>query len=62
MKDFDVCIGTGDIPTPDYSDEHINCVEYWIDEDKMKAKGFIKDSTGKWYDPNNYIDAYYADW
>ena len=27
-----------------------------------KAAGHIKESTGSWVDPKNYIDTYYMDW
>ena len=66
MKDFDICMGTGDIPTPDYDDDeptYVKPIRYSKQEiQEMINKGLIQDSTGKWYDPNNYIDCLYADW
>lgn len=66
MKDFDICLGTGDVPSPldDYSDsEYIKPIRYSKqDIEKRIKKGLIQDSTGHWYDPNNYIDCIYADW
>jgi hypothetical protein len=29
---------------------------------EKEAAGYIKDSTGRWVDPKNYIDVYYMDW
>lgn len=64
MSDFDVCIGCGDIPTNDLSEEcsSIGYVETEEEIQKKIKKGLIMDSCGHWYDPTNYIDCYYADW
>ena len=64
MIDFDICSGTGDIPTNDLEDNYnySTCVEDSEKVKKYKDMGYIKDSTGRWYDPNNYIDTLYADW
>ena len=63
MKDFDVCMGTGDIPTPIDNDSP-KIVQSTTPEEirEMKKKGYIQDSTGSWFNPNNYIDSYYMDW
>lgn len=61
MKDFDVCIGTGDYPTgTDVSDE-VNYSESPHSSEPPR-EGLVMDSTGWWYDPTNYIDCLYADW
>ena len=63
MTDFDVCAGTGDVPTPLDNDSHIASPVYTPGEIKeMEKRGYVMDSTGKWYDPNDYIDCLYADW
>lgn len=65
MTDFDICLGTGDIPTPTdtYDDEIRNKPTYTPEEEEgLKSKGYIQDSTGSWFNPNNYIDSYYMDW
>lgn len=64
MSDFDVCIGTGDIPTPDddVTYQYVNQTYELEDEEEYKKRGLVKDSTGRWYNPNNYIDILYADW
>lgn len=64
MSDFSVCIGCGDIPTNDLTEERsmprfeesAEAIQEKID------KGYIQDSCGHWYDPNSYIGQYYADW
>jgi len=64
MSDFDICIGCGDIPTNELSEEcsHMVCQETVEEIQEKIDKGFIKDSCGQWYGPTNYIDSYYADW
>ena len=64
MKDFDICIGCGDIPTPTSIDDNVGeGITYSQEEiQRMKDKGMIQDSTSRWYDTNNYIDSLYADW
>ena len=64
MSDFDVSMGCGDIPTNDVSDvSSIDYIEETEEEIQEKlARGLIKDSCNRWYDPTNYIDSYYADW
>lgn len=65
MNDFNVCLGTGDIPTPDMDDYNTNQEQTSQNKNKEKEylnKGYIKDSTNKWYNPKNYIDCLYADW
>lgn len=65
MKDFDICMGTGDIPTPtNIDDNSIKIGATYSKEEiqRLKDNGMIQDSTGQWYDPNNYIDCLYADW
>ena len=59
MTDFDVCIGTGDFPTGAYVTDEPVAVPY---DPEPPGEGFIMDSTGKWIDPTDYIDTYYADW
>jgi hypothetical protein len=64
MSDFSVSMGCGDYPTNDLSEDRPSVGYEETEEEiqEMLAKGFIKDSTGSWYDPTNYIDCYYADW
>lgn len=67
MKDFDVCMGTGDIPTPENSTKkscktRMSRREEKIEEEEMKRKGYIKDRTGSWFNPDNPVDAYFMDW
>lgn len=64
MSDFGICMGCGDIPTNELSEE---CAVRSFKESEehvqeMKSKGYAKDSTNHWYDSTNYIDQYYADW
>ena len=64
MTDFNVSLGCGDIPTNELNDSKLG-VGYEETEEEIQeyiAKGYIKDSTGHWYNPTNYIDCYYADW
>lgn len=35
---------------------------YAMTDNEHKAAGHIKDSTGSWVDPKDYIDTYYMDW
>ena len=35
---------------------------YAMTDKEHKTAGHIKDSTGSWVDPKNYIDTYYMDW
>lgn len=48
MIDFDICSGTGDIPTNDLEDNYnySTCVEDLEKVKKYKDMGYIKDSTG----------------
>jgi hypothetical protein len=64
MRDYDICLGCGDIPTNELDDTqtHIGHMETEEEIQEYMTKGYIKDSTGHWYDPTNYIDCYYADW
>lgn len=64
MSDFDICIGCGDIPTNELSEEcsHMVCQETAEEIQEKIDKGFIKDSCGQWYDPTSYLGSYYADW
>ena len=47
MKDFDICSGTGDIPTNDLGDNYNYslCIEDPKKIKKYKDMGYIKDST-----------------
>ena len=63
MTDYDVCLGTGDVPTPLDDDTSSYGFEYTTEEIRaMEEKGYVMDSTGWWYDPNNYVDSLFADW
>ena len=65
MSDFDICMGCGDVPTNDLSDESSNTPYYEETAEEIQAKidkGLIMDSTGRWYDPTDYLGSYYADW
>lgn len=67
MNDFGVCLGTGDIPTPDMDDYSTNQEQTSQNKEKEREreylkKGYIKDSTNRWYNPKDYIDCLYADW
>ena len=66
ITEYYVSCGCGDYPTNELSSEtsykNVRTKEDEKREEEMKAKGYIKDSTGRWYDPKNYIDSYYADW
>ena len=43
---------------------NMNIIEHYTPEEEegLKSKGYIQDSTGSWFNPNNYIDSYYMDW
>ena len=64
MSDFDICIGCGDIPTSELSEEcsHMVYKETAEEIQEKLDKCFIKDSCGHWYDPTSYLGSYYADW
>lgn len=64
MSDFAVCIGCGDIPTNDLTEDSArhDSIETVESIQEKNDKGYIKDSCGRWYDPTNYFDSYYADW
>lgn len=66
MTDFEICMGTSDVPTPlevNHGDvpSHTNLYSQEEIQEKI-ANGFIQDSNGRWYDPTNYIDSLYANW
>lgn len=64
MTDLEICMGTGDYPsgsklTDDYKGGwHPSKKEI----QEMQNKGLVQDSTGSWWDPNNYMDCYSMDW
>ena len=63
MTDYDVCLGTGDVPTPMDNDTPCAGFTYTPEEIKtMEEKGYVRDTNGHWYDPTNYIDCLFADW
>ena len=65
MNDYNICLGTGDIPTPELGDCIASQAQTSHDEEKEREylnKGYIKDSTNRWYNPKDYIDCLYADW
>lgn len=64
MSDFNVSYGCGDYPTNDLSSSKTKTNKRWEKkwDEERRAKGMIQDSTGSWYDPQNPIDCFYADW
>jgi len=63
MKDFDVCMGCGDVPTNDLEDCVISIFGSTVETiQEMIDKGYTQDSCGHWYNPSDYIDSYYANW
>lgn len=66
MNDFSICLGTGDIPTPDDMDDYSTNQEQTSQNKEREReylnKGYIKDSTNRWYNPKDTIDCYFADW
>ena len=63
MKDFDICMGTGDYPTNELDNPNYESHKETQEEvQKYLDKGYVKDSTGRWYNQKDYIDTLYADW
>lgn len=61
MTDLEICMGTGDVPTPLFEVNQQSHTNLYSQKEKI-ANGYIQDSNGRWYDPTNYIDCLYADW
>lgn len=63
MSDLSVSFGCGDYPTNDMPSDKIKydkrLEEKWDKE--MRAKGYLQDSTGNWYNPNDRF-VYDLDW
>ena len=49
--DRNVAFGCGDYPTNECPSERVNYKEDKGREKEMRAKGYLQDSTGCWYDP-----------
>ena len=64
MNDLDICNGTGDYPSCGCVDNHTSVG--WKPTQKeileMQHQGLVQDSTGSWWNPNNYMDSYSMDW
>lgn len=63
--DYGICMGTGDVPSSGVISNKSKSGGWKSTQEEklqLRQRGLVQDSTGHWYDPNNPIDCYFADW